>query len=210
MRVRTEHRRSAILNAAIDVFREFGFERATVSTIMERLGSSKATLYSYFESKEDLFNAAILEALATLGDRTLHILDPQEPNYRLVLDEFSRAYLRLMGSKALLETLRLAIAEGAYLNLSASFYGQGLRRMLDGISVYMVHLVERGIIEASNPRMAALHFHGLLDAGIVQPLLFGAQPEFGYKEAARAAVDAFLRAYAPGRQAWPVDVVIDH
>src|SRR5580704_19104534 len=55
MKTKTEAKRLAILKAAADVFREVGFERASMSEIRARIGGSKATLYNYFPSKEKLF-----------------------------------------------------------------------------------------------------------------------------------------------------------
>ena len=55
MRVKSEARRQAILDVAAEVFREHGFEHASMSEMTARLGGSKSTLYSYFASKEELF-----------------------------------------------------------------------------------------------------------------------------------------------------------
>ena len=65
MRVRTEARRRAILDAARSVFEAQGFDRATMAEISERLGGSKTTLYSYFPTKEHLFVACVLEDIDT-------------------------------------------------------------------------------------------------------------------------------------------------
>src|SRR5262245_16050017 len=59
MRVKTEERRQAILEKALEVFHEVGFDRASMSEISKRIGGSKANLYSYFESKEELFTSAM-------------------------------------------------------------------------------------------------------------------------------------------------------
>lgn len=55
MRVKCEKRRQAILDVAEQVFREKGFELTSMPEITARVGGSKATLYNYFASKEDLF-----------------------------------------------------------------------------------------------------------------------------------------------------------
>lgn len=57
MRVRTEEKRDAIVQAASEVFLELGFEGASMSQIAARVGGSKRTLYGYFPSKEELFVA---------------------------------------------------------------------------------------------------------------------------------------------------------
>jgi AcrR family transcriptional regulator len=54
-----DERRARILQVARDVFFEVGYAGASMSMISTRLGGSKATLYAYFNSKEDLFGAII-------------------------------------------------------------------------------------------------------------------------------------------------------
>ena len=59
MRVRTDEKRREIVDVASELFEEHGFERTSMSMISERLGGSKATLYGYFKSKEQLLAAVL-------------------------------------------------------------------------------------------------------------------------------------------------------
>lgn len=201
MRVRTEARRQAIIDAATEIFRDVGFERASMSMITARVGGSKATLYGYFASKEELFAAAMIEATRNQGEQTLELLDPAEPDFRMVLERFALAYARLISSRDALANSRAAIGEATQQKLGEAFYAQGPKRILDAIATYMAHLAERGDIEARDPRLAAVHFHALLDAGTLLPLLMGAKPELKPRESSEAAVDVFLRAYGGRNQA---------
>ena len=47
-----DQRREAILQVAREVFFEYGYSAASMSTIAARLGGSKGTLYNYFKNKE--------------------------------------------------------------------------------------------------------------------------------------------------------------
>ena len=49
--------RQAILDAAREVFRELGFEAATVRDIIRRTGLSVGAFYNYYRSKEEVFAA---------------------------------------------------------------------------------------------------------------------------------------------------------
>lgn len=62
-----DERRARILQVARDVFYEFGYAGASMATISARLGGSKATLYAYFSSKEELFGAIIRERCEAMG-----------------------------------------------------------------------------------------------------------------------------------------------
>jgi TetR/AcrR family transcriptional regulator of autoinduction and epiphytic fitness len=54
-RLPPDERRSEIFGAALAVFSELGYDRATLSDVVERVGVSKGCLYHHFESKEQLF-----------------------------------------------------------------------------------------------------------------------------------------------------------
>ena len=62
-RLPPEVRREEILEAALAVFSELGFDRATLNDVAERAGVTKGAVYHYFESKEQLFIALLRERL---------------------------------------------------------------------------------------------------------------------------------------------------
>jgi TetR/AcrR family transcriptional regulator, repressor of fatR-cypB operon len=55
------HRRQEIVNAAREVFALRGFSAATLEEIAERAEFGKGTLYSYFQSKDELFETVIAD-----------------------------------------------------------------------------------------------------------------------------------------------------
>ena len=55
MKKKTESKKQAIIQAATQIFQELGFEKTSMSKICSVVGGSKATIYNYFPSKEDLF-----------------------------------------------------------------------------------------------------------------------------------------------------------
>lgn len=54
-RLPADERRSEIFRAALAVFSELGYDRATLNDVVNRVGVSKGCLYHHFESKEQLF-----------------------------------------------------------------------------------------------------------------------------------------------------------
>ena len=73
-----EVRKQRILKGALEVFKLYGLEGATMDQIAQQSGFGKATLYYYFNSKEDVFSAILedgwkniwesLEPIITDGD----------------------------------------------------------------------------------------------------------------------------------------------
>ena len=199
MRVKTDERRNVIIQAATEVFAKVGYERASMAMIADRAGSSKTTLYGYFPSKEELFWGAMTGAMPEQGEKTLQLLDPLDPDVASVLQRFGEAYIGLFGSRAAIEVTRTAIAEsGADPKLGALLYQRGPKRVLDAIANYLSQLTKLGTICDIESQMGAVQLKGLFDAGVVEPLLFGAKPEISRKEAVAAAVATFLRAYGSG------------
>lgn len=195
MRVKTDDRRTAILEAAAAVFREVGYERASMSAISARVGGSKATLYGYYRSKEELFAAAMMAEMEDQAQAMIALLDASEPDVGLALRRFGEALLDFLSTPHVLSVLRTAIAEGANSTLGAILFECGPERGLNEITAYLTRLQDKGLIRPCDPRMAAAHLKGLIDAGTLEPLLYGAKPCVEPKAAVAAAVEVFLRAY---------------
>jgi AcrR family transcriptional regulator len=62
-RRRLGQRRRHILAAAAEVFAEAGYDRATLEQVGERVGLSKASLYYYVASKEDLLAHLLVDVI---------------------------------------------------------------------------------------------------------------------------------------------------
>lgn len=88
-RLTAEERRESILVAGRAVFLEQGLNGARTRTIAEQAGITEAVLYRHFESKEEIFEAAVLEPLrAMLGDlleRSRALIAGGEARPRLVM-----------------------------------------------------------------------------------------------------------------------------
>jgi AcrR family transcriptional regulator len=197
MRVRTETGRRKIVDAAIEIFRAEGYERASMDRIAARTGGSKATLYGYFPSKENLFAIAMGEAITQQGERALTLLDPLAPDVEATLLRFGEAFLRVTTSDDALAITRALIAEGAaQQELTAAIYQRGLKRFVDTVTAYLSDVTEQGRIRIDNPRAAATHLHGLLYAGTLLPQLFGAKPDLSRKVTVREAIRTFLAAHS--------------
>lgn len=57
MKMDTSPKRDAILAAAFTQFGQYGFRRTSMDDISKEMGISRASLYSYFENKEEIFRS---------------------------------------------------------------------------------------------------------------------------------------------------------
>ncbi|PTW57683.1 TetR family transcriptional regulator [Breoghania corrubedonensis] len=197
MRTKTDAKRQEILAAAAEIFEEVGYQRASMSAISARLGGSKATLYGYFKSKEALFATVMTEALEEKGGQMMALLD-EEGDVDTTLRGFGERYVAFMTTPELLSSIRIAVGEGVNSALGAELYELGPRRAWVEVADYLSRLMDRGILILAPPLRASYHLKGLLEAGILEPILFGRDPVIDPAEAADAAVDVFLRAYRAG------------
>lgn len=196
MRVKTEDRRNAIMSAAMSVFREVGYERASMTEISARVGGSKATLYGYFKSKEELFAAAMIGAMEERGEDFLRRLRQPGHDVARTLVDFGYAYLDFVLSPDVLAVTRAAVTEGRPSKLGPLLYEYGPRRAWREVGTCLAEFMDAGLLRKCDPAIPAAHLLGLLEAGTLEPALFGADSSFSRESAVKTAVDVFLRAYA--------------
>ncbi|MGH7023132.1 MAG: TetR/AcrR family transcriptional regulator [Caulobacteraceae bacterium] len=204
MRVKTDAKRRAILAAAAEVFREHGFAGASMSAVCERAGGSKATLYRYFESKEDLFVTLMLDAVMDHAEEVFDTLKPSD-DLRRTLERFGAGLLALSLSEKSLSVRRNSIAEGPRSGVGQELFDRGARVLWSRMAAFMEGEMVAGRLRRADPWTVAMHLRGMLEADLVNRALVGAKVDrrpHGLKTHAAAAVDAFLRAYASnGRSA---------
>ena len=58
---KTDEKRHQILNAALNCFARYGFNKTTLDDIATAIGMNKASLYYYYENKEAIFGEVLQE-----------------------------------------------------------------------------------------------------------------------------------------------------
>jgi AcrR family transcriptional regulator len=80
-RPKSEDKRNAILDAATRIFAERGLSAAPTSEISKRAGVAEGTLFTYFETKDDLINALYRSIKLELADAMMSGF-PRKKNVR--------------------------------------------------------------------------------------------------------------------------------
>lgn len=138
MRVKTEAKRDAIVQVASEVFRELGFEGASMVEIAARVGGSRATLYGYFPSKEELFVAVILGAAKSHFDPIFEALGQEaDDDLERVLQRFGEKVLAVVCSQEVIEAQRAVIAESGRSDIGRLFYEGGPRQGLTAMAGFL-------------------------------------------------------------------------
>lgn len=200
MRKKSEAKRQAILEAAAEAFRELGFERTSMSAICARAGGSKATLYSYFSSKEELFFEVMFSATAAKFKVSHSSLDPTTGNIAEALRKLGEGMLAFLYSPAMLAARRLVIAEASRSDLGRLCYERGPKRGEAFISGFLQAAMRAGKLRRTDPKVAATHLRGLLESELVDRFHFNLTDSINETEITAVtsrAIDVFMAAYGP-------------
>lgn len=74
----SHEKQNAILDAAQIRFARFGLQKVTMDEIASDLGMSKAALYYYFTTKEEIFRQVIIREQHLFCDRMIHLVGQEE------------------------------------------------------------------------------------------------------------------------------------
>jgi AcrR family transcriptional regulator len=83
--VEHEKRKHEILQKALDVFINEGYEDATYQKIADKCGITRTTLYTYFKNKQEIFLFSIKQLLTEIENSLLAILDKKELSNEQIL-----------------------------------------------------------------------------------------------------------------------------
>jgi len=204
MKVLTEARRTAIVEAASQLFQEFGFEGASMNELAARLQGSKATLYRYFPSKEALFGAVVrCRATSHLSEAVEEI--QREPEVPLpiadVLVRFGERMLTVLtNDTCALAVYRMVVAEAGRSPVGELFYEAGPRESVKALAILLKKAMARGEVRRADPHVMALHFLGLVTSETDLRLYQQNPPPLSARQITamvERAVDMFLGGAAP-------------
>ena len=199
MRVRTEAKREAILAEASKAFIELGFERTSMAEISARVGGSKATLYGYFESKEQLFLAVARNAgekhVQPAYEELTKSVDGEE---EAALRRFGEGLVGFISRPEAVSIQRMVIAESGHTEIGAMFFDAGPRIGHQTIAEFLSGAMARGRLRRADPVVATQHLLALLNAELMPPCLLGLPvntSRINVKKVVTRAVSTFMAAY---------------
>ena len=154
-------RRDAIIEVAREVFFEEGYAAASMSSIAARLGGSKGTLYNYFRSKEELFEAQVREGCGRIADNVFDLAGDARPIADM-LTQLGEDYLSIIYSDWAVQTYRVIVAEALRSpQLARIFYESGPALGLQRLESYLEDARARGLVKMDDCNLAAGEFLSL-------------------------------------------------
>lgn len=192
---RGQKRKAKILSAATKLFLTVGYGETSIDAIVEVSGGSKATLYSYYPTKADLFRAVVDSIVTYHEGPVLESLD----NVRDTLINFAEHRLRVVFAREHRALIRLIIAERErFPDIARMYYEQGPLHSHMMLRDYFESLIEQGLIAMRSADEACEFFRGMLmHQRYIEQLYLDARPlsteEISVK--AHHVVERFLDAY---------------
>ena len=199
MKTKTEAKRKAILKAAAEVFREVGFERASMSDIRARIGGSKATLYNYFPSKDALFFEVMYQAKEVEIGEILGTLNPEAEDLQRELVRFGQNFLAVLYSPEAIAIRRLTISESHRSEVGKLSFERATLPIEKQVAEFLKKGMKRGVLRTADAKTAAIHLLSLLESELLQRVLLGVMENVkpdAINAAVRRAVEVFLSGYS--------------
>ena len=194
-------KRSKILGGAREVFRELGFERASVDVIAARAGVSKATVYNHFADKQALFVATVVEATDEMRASLDECLARPVGDVEQALQAIGEKIMTLWLTPSVSALYRQAIAEAARLpEIGRMVFERGTAAIHHAVAAHLTRWNELGALRVDDPRTAAITFVALCHGDLVIQMRLGVlqyPADQQIRDTVKRAVQTFVRAHAP-------------
>jgi len=190
-------KRRQIMDGARAVFLAAGFDGASMNDVARAAGVSKGTLYAYFNSKDELFEAIIRGEFAQAAERLCAFR--REGDVRGMLTDFGVRLIRRMSAPETLALARVVVAAvEKFPNIGRAFYQAGPHFGATRLAAELAALEKAGALKVPDPERAAWQFVDLCQSYVYKRVLFGVVDSVSLEEieaAVTAGVDVFLKAY---------------
>lgn len=191
-----DKKRAVTLSTALGLFGEKGYDGTTMEDISLACGISKATLYMYYDSKEDLLMQVLRENAFNACIRRIGP-DSSNGDFKDIIKAVGRDFLAISSRPEGTALLRAAITESAkHPEIGALCYAQGIKAACDDVTNYLAGLQREGRVvlwEVDLYAAVQAYFGALLSYLVLNSVIEGI-PKTGDAEAyLDAATDLFLR-----------------
>ena len=110
---RTKERYERILQDGFNLFLKNGYKNTSLNDLVAQSGGSLSTIYKYFENKEGLFKAIVIEGIEKFSkDLETKININENLELEEFMFKFSEIYLNMVLSKKAIAFHRLILSEG--------------------------------------------------------------------------------------------------
>jgi AcrR family transcriptional regulator len=147
-------RPAEIIDAAFTVFSETGYAAARLEDIARRAGVSKAALYLYFETKEELFRAVVKTAIAPNLERIRATADNFDGPIAGLVPMLLPAMAAMIENGRIPAMVKMVIGESRnFPDLARIWHDDLLAPAIAGFTGVIARAQTRGEIRPGDPRL---------------------------------------------------------
>ncbi|MDM1021052.1 TetR/AcrR family transcriptional regulator [Acinetobacter sp. VNK23] len=194
-------KRDAIIQAAKQAFLKQGFEATSMDELALIAQVARRTIYNQFDSKEDLFNAVILDIWKNVEPYRPKQNDEAYQNPSVGLFNLGMAIANYWAPPIVRAFLKLVIVEGdRFPDLPLNFYRLGKEPMIRSIFDYLTEMKKTQLLRITNVELATQQFIGMINEPLIGLgfIKLAAEPDIERKEqVVTAAVQCFIQGYQP-------------
>jgi TetR/AcrR family transcriptional regulator of autoinduction and epiphytic fitness len=188
-------KRRQIMDGAGRIFSTLGFDASSMSDVAREAEVSKATLYVYFQNKEQLFAAICAERRERNISELSAMLDVNRP-VDVVLTEFGTEALRRLSQPFVVAAHRIVIGVAERMpEIGREFFEAGPHRLALALADFIAHHVKAGRLETDDPHLAAAQLLELGQATIFRPRLYAVVQEPATEEEISRVVSSAVRMF---------------
>jgi len=190
-----EQRHEELLNVALDIFLDRGFEQTTMEEIAAEVGMSKRTVYSRYADKGALFKATVRRAIEQYTMPRDVLEAAATADLEQTLAAIARLRIANVATPVGTKLQRILAAQSyRFPELFNAAFEQGAGPTIDFLSDLFVRYTREGAIEVADPRRAATAFLSLAAGGPARIIVSGnTLDEVEIEKHIHFAVDLFLR-----------------
>ena len=192
--VEHEKRKHEILQKALDVFINEGYEDATYQKIADKCGITRTTLYIYFKNKQEIFGFSIKQLLTEIETSLLGILETPELSNEQILRKVMETLIDISLQNAkLFEVLLPYLIQmkqvGKDPNLSVKRRVLRVRHLLSSLLIQGVNAKE---FKKINIHATGELLYGLIESSIFRISVLKQKDGTEIKKALNVAIDGIL------------------
>lgn len=159
-----QERQTRILNAAVELFIHYGYDKTTVSDIARQAGISKGAIYLHFNSKDQLMETLLTRELMTYHEKWMSLIE-EDPQGGTIGGMYKNILLAFGSSPFVAAIFRQdSRVLGSYLHKPDSFF----RRRQRGTQFEFVQLMqEAGVIRPEVDSKVIAYIMSMLSFALV-------------------------------------------
>lgn len=151
-----------ILFLATELFLDKGYTNVSMDDIAKYCNVTRATVYYYYKTKNDLFTEAMVQLMVRIKQLIIHVLSTKEP-LRLRLFKLAKAHIEAtvdMDINAFMKEAKISLSpeQLRLMEISEDEMYSALEKTLETE-------MDKGNIPKSNARLQSISFVALLTAG---------------------------------------------